>query len=652
MKKTSAFAAWLALAACTIQPIAAQTAPAGTTMPNAPAPARLGTATNVPAPDRVPSHYPHSGNPFRMYLPDRVPEINLTNSSLLDSRMQDGKLYLSLQDAIELALENNLDLAIARYNLPIADADIERTRAGASFRGVNTGIVENTPSGGVGGSSSGAGGGAGGTSAGAGGAGAGASGLVSSTLGTGTSVASFDPTITGSLSTEHFREPLSNRVTAGVASLAQNTVVGNVEYLQSFPTGTTFSADFDNSRTTENSPFLLLNPTLNSYYRVTLQQQLLAGFGFGPNLRYLRIAKNDKRISDYAFENQVTATISQIADIYWDMVAAYQDEQLKERSLQFAKDTLASDEAQLALQSIPALDVTKAAGEVAARDGDLSIAKVTLESEQSLMKNALTRNLDDPRLESIPVIPTDTTHLDLNPAPQPLDQLIELAMRTRPELKESAINLENENLSRKAAINALLPTVDLVGYYGGTGLAGVNNPAAGQVSSSPASFGGAVSNAFNNSAPDYYVGVNVNIPLRNRVAKSDQYRSELEFRQSQLLQQQQRKEIRIQVRNAQYALEQSAAHVLAASKARDLAQQGFDISRKEQKLGAGSQLDTLTAQHLLAVAESAVAVAETAYEKAGVDLSQATGQTLERYHVSLSAARTGARAAQSSAEER
>jgi outer membrane protein TolC len=636
MKKASVFTTWLAAAACATQPVIAQIA---APVPNAPAPTSTNTVS-VPIPDRVPSRFPHSNDPFRMYMPDRVPEINLTNSALLDSLIRNGKMYLSLQDAIELALENNLDLAIARYNLPIADADIERTRAGASFRGVNTGIVENTPSGGVGGSAT-AGGGAGGTSGGVGGAGAGASGLVSSTLGTGTSVQSFDPDITANVYTEHFKEPLSNQVTAGVASLAENTVEGNFEYTQSFPTGTMLTVDFDNSRITENSPDLLLNPTLNSYYQVTLQQPLLAGFGFGPNLRYLRIAKNDKRISDYAFRDQVTATISQIADIYWDLVGAFQDEQLKERSLQFAKDTLASDQQQLALQAIPALDVTKAAGEVAARDGDLAIAKVTLESEQSLMKNALTRNLDDPILEAVPVIPTDTTHLDLNPAPQPLEQLIALAMQNRPELKESAINLENENISRKAATNALLPTVNLIGYYGGTGLAGVNNLAAGQTSSSPADFGGAVSDAVNNSAPNYYVGVNINIPLRNRVAKSDQYRSELEFRQSQLLEQQQQKEIRIQVRNAQYALEQSAAHVLASSKARDLAQQSFDISKKEQKLGAGSQLDTLAAQNLLALAESAVATAETAYEKAGVSLSQATGQTLERYHVSLSQARTG-----------
>jgi hypothetical protein len=107
--------------------------------------------------------------------------------------IRDGKLYLSLRDAISLALENNLDLAIARYNLPIANTDILRTKAGGSFRGVNTGVVQGTPGGGVGGFGSGApGAGAGGTSSGAGGAGAGASGLVQSTLGTGTAVASYD----------------------------------------------------------------------------------------------------------------------------------------------------------------------------------------------------------------------------------------------------------------------------------------------------------------------------------------------------------------------------------------------------------------------------------------------------------------------------
>ena len=240
---------------------------------------------------------PHSNNPFNTYRATLVPQPNLANTSRVDLLVQNGVLQLSLKDAIMLALENNLDLAIARYNIPIAQADILRTQAGGSFRGVNTGVVQNTPGGGVGGfGSSASGAGAGGTSGGAGGAGSGASGLVQSTLGTGTNVSSYDPSVSGTINNEHYTQPLSNISIYGVPVLQQNTTVGNVGYSQAFPTGTAFSFIFDNNRNATNSPHSYLNPTFNTYYHVSLQQQLLAGFGFGPNLRFLRIAKNNQRI--------------------------------------------------------------------------------------------------------------------------------------------------------------------------------------------------------------------------------------------------------------------------------------------------------------------------------------------------------------------
>ncbi|HEY3929144.1 MAG TPA: TolC family protein, partial [Candidatus Koribacter sp.] len=218
---------------------------------------------------------PKSHDPLGPYMPSHVSAPILSNSPRLASLIKDGKLYLSLRDAISLALENNLDLAIARYNLPIADTDILRTKAGGVFRGVNTGVVQGTPGGGVGGFGSGApGAGAGGTTSGAGGAGAGASGLVQSTLGTGTQVNTFDPLITSQVGIEHLTSPLSNLVIYGVPSLELNTTTANVNYSQAFPTGTELSVDFNNNRQTQNSPFNNLNPTLNSMYRVTLQQQL------------------------------------------------------------------------------------------------------------------------------------------------------------------------------------------------------------------------------------------------------------------------------------------------------------------------------------------------------------------------------------------
>jgi len=581
---------------------------------------------------------PKSHNPFNAYAPSGVPEPSLTNSSLLDQLIRDGKLYLSLNDAINLALENNLDLAIARYNLPIADTDILRTKAGGSFRGVNTGIVEGTPGGGVGGYGAGApGAGAGGTSGGAGGAGAGASGLVQSTLGTGTVVSSYDPSISANVGVEHQTSPLSNLQIYGVPALQLNTTNANFSYMQAFPTGTSVSFELDNNRQTTNSIFTNLSPVLSSQYRVSFRQELLAGFGFGPNLRYLKIAKNNKKISDIAFRDQVIATVTQIENIYWDLVNAYEQARVNEQSLAFAQQTYENAKKQFKLEAIPEMDVLRAEAEVSKRDQDLTVAKTNLELQESLIKNALTRSLDDPILEAIPVVPTDrTVSLDTQPTP-PLSQLISEALTERPELAESDVDLKNRQISRKAARNALLPTLALVGFYSGSGLAGELNPVyySTNASNIPQGFGGAMQNAFNNSAPDYFVGFNLTIPLRNRVAKADQYRSELEYRQAELRMQQLKKQIRIEIRNAQYALEQSRARVAAAQKARDLASRTFDITKQEQQLGAGSSYQTLSAQRDLAVAELDLVTAMTTYQKAKVELDRATGTTLEHNDIKI-----------------
>jgi outer membrane protein TolC len=611
-------------------------APAPASAPSTPAPSAPTPSIPAPSSQTTPAaarlEMPKSYSPLHAYAPDRVPEPVLTNSPRLDRLVRDGKLYLSLRDALDLALENNLDLAIARYNLPIANTDILRTQGGGVFRGVNTGVVQGTPGGGVGGFGSGApGAGAGGTTSGAGGAGAGASGLVQSTLGTGTLVSSYDPAITGTLGIEHQTTPLSNLQIYGVPTLQLNTAAVNVSYAQSFPTGTSISFGFDNNRQATNSPFTNLSPVLNSQYRFSFSQELLAGFGFGPNLRYLRIAKNDKKISDIAFKDQVIATVTQIENIYWDLVDAYEQARVNEQSLAFAQQTFGNAKKQLELQSIPEMDVVRAEAEVSKRDQDLTVAKTSLELQESLMKNALTKSLDDPVLEAMPVVPTDRMQAAAAPTAQPIQDLIAQALQDRPELSESNVDLENRQISRRAARNALLPTLSLIGFYGGSGLAGQLNPvySLGGTTTAIGGLGDSLFNSFNNSAPDYFVGLNLNVPLRNRVAKADQYRSELEYRQAQLREEQLKKQIRIEVRNAQYALEQTKARVDAAQKARDLADRTFEITKKEQTLGAGSSYQTLSAQRDLAVAELDLVTARTIYEKAKVELDRATGMTLE-----------------------
>lgn len=600
-----------------------------------------------PAPQansRLQFEMPKSHNPLNAYMPNSVPEPVLTNSSRLDQLIRDGKLYISLKDAIELALENNLDLAIARYNLPIANTDILRTQAGGFFRGVNTGVVQGTPGGGVGGFGTGApGAGAGGTTSGAGGAGAGASGLVQSTLGAGTAVSSYDPAIIANLGIEHQTLPLSNLTLNGVPTLQTNTGQVNVNYIQAFPTGTSVTFGFQNYRQTTNSIFTNLSPVLSSQYRVEIQQQLLAGFGFGPNLRYLRIASNNKKISDIAFKDQVTATVTQIKNIYWDLVSAYEQTQVNEQSKAFAQQTLENTRKQLQLQAVPQMDVMKSEAELSKREQELTVARTSLQLQETLMKNAITKSLDDPTLEAMPVVPTDRMESVQNTASLPIQDLISTALKERPELAESNVDLVNRRISRSAARNALLPSLSLVGFYGGSGLAGILNPAFHGTNSSavPTDFGGALQNAFNGTAPDYYVGLNLNIPIRNRVAKADQYRSELEFRQAELRLEQLRKQVRIEVRNAQFALEQTGARVEAARKARDLAQRTFDITKKEQELGSGSSYQTLSAQRDLALAELDLVSATTVYQKAKVELDRATGTTLDHNGILIQDAITG-----------
>jgi outer membrane protein TolC len=587
---------------------------------------------------------PKSHNPLDAYSPDYVPEPLLANSPRLDRLVRDGKLYLSLKDAIDLALENNLDLAIARYNLPIANTDILRTQAGGFFRGVNTGVVQGTPGGGVGGFGTGApGAGAGGTTSGAGGAGAGASGLVQSTLGAGTTVSSYDPFIGANGGVEHQTSPVVNQAVYGVPSLQLNTGQFNVNYSQAFATGTSINFSFNNGRQTTNSPFFTLSPTLTAAYRFSIQQELLAGFGFGPNLRYLRIANNNKKISNIAFKDQVIATVTQIENIYWDLVSAYEQTQVTEKSSAFAMQTLANAQKQFKLESIPEMDVLRAEGEVSKRDQELTVARTSLQLQETLIKNAITKSLDNPILDAMPVIPRDHMEAVRIEAEQPIQDLIAGALRDRPELAESDVDLVNRQISRRAARNALLPSLSLVGFYSGSGLAGPLNPICTQGCSAnvPIDFGGALINTFNNSSPDYYVGLNLNVPLRNRVAKADQYRSELEYRQAELRLEQLKKQVRIEVRNAQYAVEQTGARVQAARKARDLAQRTFDITKKEQDLGAGSSYQTLSAQRDLSLAELDLVTAMTIFEKAKVELDRATGATLEHNGIQLQNAVTG-----------
>ena len=602
------------------------------------------------------SHFP---NPVGPYTPRSVQAPNLANTARIDQLMHDGKLYLSLNDAIALALENNLDIAIARYNLNIADTDVLRAKAGAPILGVPLGIVQNTPGGGVGGVGAQVGSGTGGTTLGAGGAGAGAGGLVGSTAGGlfGPLITSFDPILTGTFQSDH-----ANFIpTSPFAGTLQRTTTANFAYTQGFQWGTNLLVGFNNTRSTTNSGFQTVSPALNSGFQFKLTQHLLQGFGFAANNRFIRIAKNNRELSDVAFRLQIITSVDQIENMYWDLVYAYENQRVKEESLTFSQKTLSDTRKQVEIGSLAPIEAVRAQSTVAADQQALTVAKTNLQLQQLVMKNALSRTLHDPVLAGADVIPTSTMEVPETEQIQPTEDLVNDALRHRAEVVEARIQLSSQEFSNKALRSALLPTLDLFAYYGGSGLGGSQNPAnecqsvdqAYCASANPnpllgqsplvppTSYSSTLNQLVNSTAPDKGVGLQLNIPLRNRAAQAVQIRSELEYRQSQMALQQTENRVSIEVRQAQFAVEQNQASVASAKAATDYAHQSLDAEQKKYQFGTSTTTAVLQTRSALATAESTLMSAMAAYEKSRVELDRAIGTLLDHNGISIDDAARG-----------
>jgi outer membrane protein len=585
-------------------------------------------------------------NPLLWYTPKDYPQPRLSNSPRLDDLLRDGKIYLSLSDAVTLALENNYDIAIARINLDIADTDLLRAKAGSSLRGVSTGIVANT----LGGSTTtiSGGGGPGGTSSGTGGGGAGASGLVLSTSGGGPVPETLDPLLTGNLEYEAAIAPSATALTGAAQSIYTDTGTYNFTYAQGFLTGTQFTTTFTNSRVSTNNSFDTYVPFINTAFRVQATQHLLQGFGTGINGRFILQAKNDRRITDSAFRQQVLYTVNQVENIYWGLVSAYEDEQAKERALKQSSALTADNRRQLEIGTLAPLDVVNSDATVATDRQALIASQTNLEYQQLIMKQAIARNLTDPQLSGAPVIPTDRVGLDrLKEEDMPVEDLVREAYQNNPQIEQAVLNMKNNQITIKAEKNGLLPIVDVYGFYGASQLAGAPNAnlsnllGTGTAPAAPVTYGTAFGDLFNNSTPDKGVGVNISIPLRNRTAQADQMRSQMELRQSQMRLQQLYTQIRIQVINGQYALTNDRAQVAAAQASRDYAVQSSEAEQKKFRLGASTSAAVLQQQRSLANAENTLISATAAYAKDRAALMQLVSNTLETYGINLTAAAAG-----------
>jgi outer membrane protein len=603
--------------------------------------------------------YTHRPNPIAPYKAHHVDPPNLSNSLRIESLIKDGKLQLSINDAIALTLENNLDLAIARYNLNIAETDVLRTEGGASILGVNAGIVQNTPGGtptGLGGT---VGSGSGGTSPGSAGLATGTNGLVSSTLGLGSTITSFDPILSGTLQMDRLYNPSTSTLN-GSPKINTNTGTADFSFTQGLQWGTDISGTFNNSHITTNSPRSFYSPAISDNTQFKVTQPVLQGFGKLPNTRFIRIATNNREITDVAFRLQIITTVDQIENLYWNLVYAYENVKVQQDALSYAQTILKDTRTQVQYGTTQPIQIVNAESTAASAQQALILARTNLELQQLLMKNALSRTLVNPALAEVEIVPTSTMQLEAQESTASTTDMVNDALARRAELAESRIDLTTRELNNRTVSNALLPIVDPSVYYGGSGQGGQVNPRIPLCSSTvtkrcfdpaeaappfrnggPVSYSNALGQTFNGTAPDYGVAATFNITIRNREAQANQVRSELEYRQAQMRFQQLENQIRIEVRNAQFDVQQNRSSVKAAQDAVELARKSLYAEQRKLEVGVSDPDNVMQQQSALTAAQSTLISALAGYEKAQIELDRSTGLLLDHAGIILSDAQRG-----------
>jgi outer membrane protein len=585
--------------------------------------------------------------PYRF---QELPPINLANSGRLEALLRGGNIYLSLQDTIALALENNLDIAIQRYGPVNAEANLLRAQAGGLLRGqpvsvqtaTTNALAQVTGSLGTGGGGSSASSSASGTAAG---------GTIITA--TGTTIPNYDPSFTFSGSSGHRTAPQTNSFTTGTNALVLSTKSMNAQITQGFASGTNLSLGWSNTRTQTNAYKNDFNPYNSGNASFTLTQHLLQGFGLAVNRRNISVAKNNQKVSDLAFRLQVMTTVSQVIAAYWDLVSFNENVKVKEQALSLSRKLYEDNKKQVEIGTLAPIEVVRAESEVATNEQQLVNARTQLLQEETLIKNALSRTgIASPSVADAHIITTDRIDVPDQERIQPIQDLIAAAVQNRPELAQAQINIDNTKLGLKGTRSELLPTLDLQASLQNNGLAGQLNSlpippsGAGYVRTGGSDFlvggfGRTMNQVFSRNFPDYSVAFQLNIPIRNRSARADMILDQVTLRQQELSQQRTMNAVRVDVRNALIAVEQARASYLAAQKARILAEQTLDAEQKKYALGASTIFFVIQYQRDLAQARSNEVAAQSSYAKSRVQLNQATGQTLDANRISIGEAKEG-----------
>jgi len=584
----------------------------------------------------------------RFISPYRVPTVgpvNLSNSNRLEALLRAGKLYLSLQDTIALALENNLDIEMQRFGAQVSDASILRAKAGGLLRGVTTAVTQGpsgapTQAGQATGISTSAASQTGATTTG---------GTIISQ--TGTAIPNLDPVVTGFIRRGHASNPQTSTFVSGTNVLVTSNNLANFSYSQGFLTGTSFTVGLSNSSLNTTSLNTNLNPSIASSLTLNVTQHLLQGFGSAVNGRNIQIAKNNREVNDLQFKQQVINIVASIINLYWDLVSFNEDVRVKQQAVDLNQKLLGDNRKQVEIGTLAPITIVQAEAELASAEQDLTISQTRVLQQETILKNALSRNgVASPSVADARIIPTDHIQVPQTEAVEPIQDMMSEALRSRPEIGQRKIQLVNDNIALNGSRSQLRPTVDAVMNLNNNGLAGDIStlpvtPGAPPRTVTPYFVGGygtVLGQLFRRNFPDYNFGVQVNIPLRNRSAQADMILDQLTVRQREISLQQLENQIRVDVQNALIALQQSRAGYLAATKTRVFREQTLDAEQKKYALGASTIFNVILIQRDLAVAQSAEVSALSTYSRARVQLDVATGQTLSTNNISISEAFRGA----------
>jgi outer membrane protein TolC len=582
-------------------------------------------------------------NVFDSFAPLRVPQQGMENSPRLHDLIREGKLWLSLQDAIALALENNLDIDVARFQIPLAQADYLRSRAGSAARGVTGATISTALFAGAIGSSTTSGASASGSSAG----GAGFSG---SSAVNGGFVSCCDPVAGFYMGWDQNKLPLSTTALTGVTFLNQQQTAYSAYYGQGFMTGTSYVVGMGGNRSTTTALTSLVNPQVPAGMVITLSQNLLNGFGYRANASSLRIAKNDLNVADSVFRQQVITTLAQVVNLYWDLLYYRENVRVAEEALKYAETLLKDNTRQVEIGALAAIEVTRAKSEVAARRQDLIVAQTSYHQQEETLKTALAKHVDAD-FAGVGIEATDKL-----PEPKPndipsLQEALSEAVKNRPEIEQVNLNMRNQDVTIQAVRNRLLPSLNVFASYAPTGLSGhflcggnpLYQPACPQGATGyiPGGAGDALSEVFRNVYPNYSFGVNLSIPIRNRAAQADAATAQIQERQMRVQLQQRINQVQQDVRNAVIAVTQARVQIDAAKESTALYKETLEGEQKKFLLGESTPFLVIQAERDVANAEGNEAKARDTYAKALTQYAQATATILDKYNIEISEAKSG-----------